>query len=54
MIIYIIELNQELIQTGSFAVENVGILFLNIMIIPTEAQENQKDKKSKKTIFIYF
>ena len=29
---------------GSFVVKNVGMLFQNIASIPTEGQENQKNK----------
>ena len=41
---FITELNPLLIGTGFFAVKNVGILFLNKMVIPMAEQESQNDK----------
>ena len=43
-------LNPKFIRTGFFVVKNVGSLFLNIMIIPMEAQESQNNKFSLKLI----
>ena len=40
----ITELNQEFIKTGFFVVKNVGILFLDMMIIPMVAQERLTGK----------
>ena len=47
---YITGLNLKFIRTGFFVVKNVGILFLNIMIIPMEEQESQNNKFSLKLI----
>ena len=41
---FTIELNQKFTRTGFFVVNNVGILFRGIMIIPMVAQENQNNK----------
>ena len=38
---FTIGLNRKFIRTGFFVVKHVGILFLNIMIILTVAQESQ-------------
>ena len=38
--------NPKFIRTGFFVVKNVGISFLNIIIIPMVVQESQIDKKS--------
>ena len=47
---FITELNPLFIKTGFFVVKNVGMLFLNIIIIPTVAQENLNNKFSCKII----
>ena len=39
-----IGLNRLSTRIGFFAVKNVGILFLNKMVIPMVEQENQNDK----------
>ena len=47
---FITELNPLFIKTGFFVVKNVGILFLNIIIIPTVVHENQNSEFSCKLI----
>ena len=41
---FITGLNPKFIRTGFFVVENVGILFLNIMSISMVVHESQIDK----------
>ena len=41
---FISELNLKFMPNGSFVVKNIGMLFQNIASIPTEGQENQKNK----------
>ena len=41
---FTIELNPKFIGTGFFVAKNVGILFLNIIIIRMEEQESQNNK----------
>jgi len=41
---FITELNPSFTRTGFSAVKNVGILFLNKMVIPMVEQENQNNK----------
>ena len=43
---FITGLNPNFILNGFFVVENVGILFLLIMIIPMAVQESPNDKLS--------
>ena len=43
-----IGLSPQFILNGFFVVKNVGILFLNKMVIPMVEQESQNDKKSSK------
>ena len=45
---FITGLNPKFIKTGFFVVENVGILFLQIVGIPMVEQESQNDKKFSK------
>ena len=40
---FTIELNPKFIGTGFFVAKNVGILFLNIIIIRMEEQESQNN-----------
>ena len=47
---FITELNPQFIKTGFFLVKNVGVLFLNNIIIPTVAQESQNNKLPFKLI----
>ena len=47
---FITELNPKFIQNGCFAVENVGMLFQNIVNIPMVARESQKIKLSSKLL----
>lgn len=44
---FITGLNPKFIRTGFFVVENVGILFLQIVGIPMVEQESQNDNLSK-------
>ena len=44
---FITGLNPKIIRTGFFVVENVGILFLQIVGIPMVEQESQNDNLSK-------
>jgi hypothetical protein len=48
---YITELNQQFIKTGFFVVKNVGMQFLNIIIIPTVAQESPNNDFNRKLIY---
>jgi len=41
---FITELNQLIIETGFFVVKNVGLKFLNKVIIPTVEQESPNKK----------
>ena len=47
---FITELNPKFIQNGFFVVENVGMLFQNIVNIPMVARESQKIKLSSKLL----
>ena len=47
---FITELNPKFIQNGFFVVENVGILFQNIVNISMVARESQKIKLSSKLL----
>ena len=47
---FITELNPKFIQNGCFVVENVGMLFQNIVNIPMVARESQKIKLSSKLL----
>ena len=45
---YISGLNPLFIATGLFVVKNVGILFLNKVLIPMEEQESQNYNEANK------
>ncbi len=47
---FITELNPKFIQNVFFVVENVGMLFQNIVNIPMAARESQKIKLSSKLL----